>query len=59
MIAEMIVWGFFSALGWMGATWTVEKIYPTEKKEVFECSIKNQEKKSIDHTSGGSCDQSK
>jgi hypothetical protein len=32
MILEMIVWGFFSALGWMGANWTVEKIKgePTE-----------------------------
>ena len=59
MIAEMIVWGFFSAFGWMGAVWTVEKIHPTEKKEVIECSIKNQEKKSTDHTSGGLCDQSK
>ena len=28
MIAEMIVWGFFSAIGWMGATWTVDKIFP-------------------------------
>lgn len=26
MIFEMIVWGFFSALGWMGAQWTVDKI---------------------------------
>lgn len=26
MIFEMMVWGFFSALGWMGANWTVEKI---------------------------------
>jgi hypothetical protein len=35
MLAEipyMIVWGFFSAMGWMGANWAVEK-YSTEKKE--------------------------
>jgi len=32
MILDMIAWGFFSALGWMGANWTVEKIKgePTE-----------------------------
>ena len=28
MIFEMIVWGFFSALGWMGAQWKVDKIKP-------------------------------
>lgn len=32
MILDMIVWGFFSALGWMGANYAVEKIKgePTE-----------------------------
>ncbi len=30
MIGEMIVWGFFSAIGWMTANWTVEKIFPTK-----------------------------
>lgn len=24
----MIVWGFFSAIGWMGANWTVNKFWP-------------------------------
>jgi hypothetical protein len=36
MIAEipyMLVWGFFSAMGWMGASWTVEKIYPDKEKD--------------------------
>jgi len=36
MIAEipyMIVWGFFSAMGWMSANWTVEKIYPEKVKD--------------------------
>ena len=28
MIAEMIVWGFFSAIGWMAANWTVGKVFP-------------------------------
>lgn len=35
MLAEipyMIVWGFFSAMGWMGANWAVEK-YSTEKQK--------------------------
>ena len=27
-IPYMLVWGFFSAMGWMGANWAVEKIYP-------------------------------
>ena len=39
MIAEipyMIVWGFFSAMGWMSANWTVEKVYP-EKEKVMIC----------------------
>ena len=36
MIAEMIVWGFFSAIGWMGANWTVEKVFP-EREKVTIC----------------------
>ena len=40
MIAEipyMIVWGYFSAMGWMGANWTVEKVVP-DKSETQICS---------------------
>ena len=36
MVAEipyMIVWGFFSAMGWMGASWTVEKAFPDKEKD--------------------------
>lgn len=36
MIAEipyMIVWGFFSAMGWMTASWTVEKAFPEKPKD--------------------------
>ena len=39
MIAEipyMLVWGFFSAMGWMTASWTVDKVYP-EKEKVMIC----------------------
>lgn len=32
----MIVWGFFSAMGWMGASWTVDKVVP-EKEKVMIC----------------------
>ena len=32
----MIVWGFFSAIGWMGANWTVERVFP-EKEKVMIC----------------------
>ncbi len=35
-IPYMLVWGFFSAMGWMGANWTVEKVYP-EKEKVMIC----------------------
>ena len=28
MIAEMIISGFFAAIGWMMANWTVDKILP-------------------------------
>jgi len=45
MIAEipyMLVWGFFSAMGWMGANWTVEKIYP-EKPAIVEPEKKKEE----------------
>jgi hypothetical protein len=35
-IPYMLVWGFFSAMGWMTASWTVEKVYP-EKEKVMIC----------------------
>jgi hypothetical protein len=39
MITDMIVWGFFSALGWMGANYTVEKVFPEKPvKEQQVCS---------------------
>jgi hypothetical protein len=40
MIAEipyMIVWGYFSAMGWMSANWTVDKTVP-DKSETQICS---------------------
>ena len=45
MIGEMLIWGFFSALGWMGANYTVEKIFPEQQiKEEQNCSVWNEEK---------------
>ncbi len=47
MIGEMLVWGFFSALGWMGANYTVEKILPEKEiKEQQVCSVWKDEKQS-------------
>lgn len=50
----MIVWGFFSALGWMAANWTVEKVFPDkppaiqqkaeEKKDGGDIKLPRQEK---------------
>lgn len=28
MIAEMIIWGFFSACGWLTANWIKDEIWP-------------------------------
>lgn len=47
MIAEipyMIVWGFFSAMGWMGANWTVEKVYPEKEKPAIVQPEKKEKK---------------
>ena len=37
MIGEILVWGFFSAMGWMAANWTIDKVMP-EKNETQLCS---------------------
>ncbi len=41
----MIVWGFFSAMGWMGANYTVDKIFPEKPKEQVIQQDKKEEKK--------------
>lgn len=33
MIAEMIIWGFFSACGWLTANWVKEEIWPEKPTE--------------------------
>jgi len=48
MIAEipyMIVWGFFSAMGWMSANWTVDKTVP-DKSGTQICSEWKEERQS-------------
>lgn len=40
MVLEMIVWGFFSAMGWMLATYTVEKVLP-DKPPAVETKIED------------------
>lgn len=44
MIGEMIVWGFFSAMGWMMANWTVDKVFP-DKPPAVEKKIEKEKDK--------------
>ncbi len=34
MILDMVVWGFFSAMGWMLANWTVDKVMPDKPPSI-------------------------
>ena len=34
MIAEMIIWGFFSACGWLTANWIKEEVWPEPPAQV-------------------------
>jgi hypothetical protein len=43
----MLVWGFFSAMGWMAATWTIDKVMPEKHtKEEQVCTSWQEEKQS-------------
>jgi hypothetical protein len=46
MIGEIIMWGFFSAWGWFGATYIKEKVWPEKPPIVQEekKEIKNEQK---------------
>jgi len=44
MISEILVWGFISAMGWMAANWTVNKVLP-ERTETQICSEWREETK--------------
>ena len=49
-IPYMIVWGFFSAMGWMTANWTVDKYWPDKDKEKVQV-VQQQESKQDKNTS--------
>ena len=38
-IPYMIVWGFFSALGWMLANYSIDKVYPPDKPPAQEVKV--------------------
>ena len=47
-IPYMIVWGFFSAMGWMGANYAVDRYFPNKDKEqqqVAQQEVKKEEKR--------------
>lgn len=44
MLAELLISGFFGALGWMSANWAVDQLTP-EKKETQICSVWVEEQK--------------
>ena len=37
----MIIWGFFSAIGWMAANWTVEKIFPDKPPSIEQKKVEH------------------
>lgn len=42
MILEMIVWGFFSAWGWIGANYMKEQIWPETPAQVQPVEKQNE-----------------
>ena len=42
MILDMIVWGFFSALGWMGANKMVDTMFPPAPPAVEQKEVKKE-----------------
>ena len=42
-IPYMIVWGFFSAMGWMGASYAVDKVTEKPNKEEQVCTAWREE----------------
>lgn len=55
-IPYMIVWGFFSAMGWMGANWTVEKYFPDKEKQQQEQRANENRSDSTSRRAGQSAD---
>ena len=50
-IPYMIVWGFFSAMGWMGANYTMEKAFPDKEKQAVEQKAKDEQSRRSNDTS--------
>jgi len=47
MIAEMFIWGFFSACGWLTANWTVDQVITSgSEKQQQVCTAWKEEKQS-------------
>lgn len=44
MILEMVVWGFFSAWGWIGANYMKDQIWPEERPAIVQPEKKVEEK---------------
>lgn len=44
MIAEMLIWGFFSACGWLTANWAKEQIWPEEPTPIVQPEKKEEQK---------------
>lgn len=36
MILEMVIWGFFSAWGWIGANYVKDQIWPPDPPQVVQ-----------------------
>lgn len=49
-IPYMIVWGFFSAMGWLGANYTIDKFSPEKSKEEQQVCTEWREEKLPDGT---------
>jgi hypothetical protein len=47
-IPYMIVWGFFSAMGWMTANWTVDKYWPDKDKDKEKVQVVQQQESKQD-----------
>ena len=44
MILEMVVWGLFSAWGWIGANYMKEKIWPDTPPAITQPEKKEEQK---------------
>jgi hypothetical protein len=47
MILEIMMWGFFSAIGWMGANYMKDQIWPPEPTPVVIVQDEDKKAKTI------------